>query len=219
MKITILGSCRQDSLYDNYEVSSIQRRVSYPHYTKEILEVIKFCKYGHLTPEQTLYTFRTPILEKRPIYFSKQLQADFESSDIFIVEVASKIDYQYKNIHVHHIAAEMEYNTIIKNEINQVLQIEDEIENDIISIKNELKTLIIVGHLVTYNKGERYNLLSWLKEICRSHDILFIDPVKEVSLIGYDINNLVINEKVISHYNTYGHSIIKEVYKNFITQL
>ncbi len=219
MKITILGSCRQDSLYGEFEISNIQRGISYPHYTKEIIEVIKFCKYGHLTPEQTLYTFRTPILEKRPIYFSDNIKNDFESSNIFVVEIASKIDYQYDGIHVHHISSENEYNTVIKNEIKQTIQSKDEIEDDIISIKKYLKSLIIVGHIVTYDSGDRYNLLCWIEEICNKHNILFINPVKELLVLGYDINNLIVNEKVISHYNYDGHNIIKKIYKNFINRL
>ena len=64
MKITIFGSCRQHSLYSipGIEVTGIQENISYPHYTKEILEVIKFCKEGHVLPEETLNTFRTPAL-------------------------------------------------------------------------------------------------------------------------------------------------------------
>ena len=47
MKITIFGSCRQDSLYSNekYEITKIQNDISFPHYTKEILELILLSKY------------------------------------------------------------------------------------------------------------------------------------------------------------------------------
>ena len=41
MRITVLGSCRQHSLQNKYSLTSIQEELSYPHYTKEILEVIK----------------------------------------------------------------------------------------------------------------------------------------------------------------------------------
>ena len=42
--ITILGSCRQESLYKNYNITSIQKNISYPHYTKEIIQAIEYCK-------------------------------------------------------------------------------------------------------------------------------------------------------------------------------
>ena len=46
-----------------------------------------------------------------------------------------------------------------------------EIENDIISIKNELdKPFIIVSHLVTRNHGDRYLLSIWLEEICLKYN-------------------------------------------------
>ena len=48
MKITILGSCIQHSLKNKYNITDIQEKLSYPHYTKEILEVIKYCKYNHI---------------------------------------------------------------------------------------------------------------------------------------------------------------------------
>jgi hypothetical protein len=52
MNITIFGSCRQDSLYNKYNVNRIKNDISYTHSTKEILEVIKFCKHGNMTPKK-----------------------------------------------------------------------------------------------------------------------------------------------------------------------
>ena len=118
MKITILGSCRQGYITNNYSCTTIQEYVSYPHYTKEIIQVINFCKYGNLSPEETLYTFRTPILNKTSIRFDENLKNEFENSDLYILEIASKIVYEYDNKFVHHIATEDQYNTSIKNKIN-----------------------------------------------------------------------------------------------------
>ena len=41
MLITVFGSCRQWSLNRIYNTTSIQEDVSYTHYTKEVLELIK----------------------------------------------------------------------------------------------------------------------------------------------------------------------------------
>ena len=94
MKITIFGSCRQDSLYSNekYEITKIQNDISFPHYTKEILELIKFIKYNTMKPEETVNTFRSPILTKIPIY-SENYKDELLNTDVFIIEIASKISY------------------------------------------------------------------------------------------------------------------------------
>lgn len=220
MKITLLGSCRLDSLYKekNYIVSSIKQEISFPHYTKDILEVIKFCKYGHLTPEQTLYTFMTAIQSKKPILFTESLKNDFESSDIFFVEIASKLVYQYKNIFVHHIVTQPNYGITIRDKVVQRKQDKDEIEEDLISIKKELNNkMIVVCHLVTYERGERYILSQWLEELCLKYNILFINPIRELKSVGCDLEKVLEKgEPVISHYTEYGHKMIKDVYVKFI---
>jgi hypothetical protein len=57
MIITILGSCRQEYLRTLYEITDIQDNISFPHYTKEMLEVIKFCKYGTLKMYNFIYFY------------------------------------------------------------------------------------------------------------------------------------------------------------------
>ena len=172
MKITILGSCRQYSLREDYSVTNIQEDISYPHYTKEILQVINFCKFGNLSEEETLYTFRTAILNNKPISFTEELKNEFNSSDVYVIEISSKIKYQYNDKYLHHISVEDKYNVSIKNEIFVSIQTKEEIERDIIQIKELLnKPIIIVSHLVTRDYGERYLLKMWLEEICLKYNI------------------------------------------------
>jgi len=219
MKITILGSCRQDSLYNSvgYTCSRIHTDISFPHYSKDILEVIRFCKYGHLTEEQTLFTFMLAIQNKKPIIFNEELKSDFESSDVFFVEIASKIAYQYGNIYVHHIAEQPMYGVSIRDKIIQRKQDKNEIEEDLVSIKRELDgKLVVVSHIVTYERGERYVLSQWLEELCAKHSILFINPVRELKLKGCDIDKaLEKGEPVTHHYTKYGHKMIKDIYIEF----
>lgn len=224
MKITVLGSCRQHSLRNIYNVTSIQEAISYPHYTKEILEVINFCKYGSLKPEETLYTLRTAILNNKQIYFNEILKEEFESSDIFILEIASKKKYKYNNRNVHHIVTEENHNKLIPDEIKNNIEIieqdKNEIEEDIIDIKNLLnKPLIIISHLVTKNIGERYNLKIWLEEICKKHNIIFIDPIKELQKKKYNIDELFNKENILAHYNDLGHLKILDIYKEYIDKI
>jgi hypothetical protein len=220
MKITILGSCRQGSIPNNYSCTNIHEEISYPHYTKEMIQMIHFCKFGNLSPEETLFTFRTPILDKKPLYFNEDLKNEFENSDIYILEIASKIIYEYNNIYVHHIAEENEYNTTIKNKINKRYQDKNEIEEDILYIKNILnKPIIIISHMVTKEEGERYKLKFWLEEICLKYNILFIDPVKELKERGYDFDKIFKKEDVLSHYTEDGHNAIIKIYNDYINKL
>ena len=209
MKITILGSSRQGYITNNYNCTNIHLQISYPHYTKEIIQVINFCKFGNLLPEETLYTFRTPILNKEPLYFNEILRNDFESSDLYILEISSKIAYEYNNIYIHHIATENEYNTSIKDKINIRYQDKNEIEDDISYIKNILKKqFIIVSNI--FNDELNY----WLEDICMRHGILFIDPIKEFHEKKYDINKLFNND----NYTIEGYNAIGNIYDYYINK-
>ena len=220
-KITILGSCRQDSLYKKYNITSIKNDISYPHYTKEMLEVIKFCKFGNISPNDTLKIFRTPALTKNPIYFSNSLKDEFESSDIYILEIASRLSYKINDKYVHHIYYDdNNYNKETKNLINVDNLTDNEIEDDIIEIKKLInKPIIIVSHLVTYNKGSRYELAELLKNICIKYNILFINPIQEIIKRGYNLNELFLRENKLAHYNDKGHDIILSIYDDFISQI
>jgi hypothetical protein len=220
MKITILGSCRQHSLSSKYSVTTIQEELSYPHYSKEILEVIKYCKYNHIRPDETVHIFRTPIWNKTPVSCFEKYNNEFTSTDIFVLEIASKIRYRYNDYFVHHIATEAQYNVSIRNDILVETQTKEEIEDDILQIKKELnKPFIIVSHLVTRDVGERYNLACWLEEISLKHNIPFINPVKELNKRNVDIGDLFVCEEVLAHYNEKGHSEILKIYSEFIDNI
>ena len=132
--VTILGSCRQDSLYNNHNVTSIKNEISFPHYTKETLEVIKFCKYCSLTPYETTRVLRSAILSNNPIWNNNKINNELNITDVFFIEIASRKKYIYKNKHVHHILYDNNmYNC--KDEIQLIEQTDDEIEKDILEIK------------------------------------------------------------------------------------
>lgn len=221
VKITILGSCRQDSLYSTYDVTSIKNAVSYPHYTKEIIEVIKFCKFGNVKPEDTLVTFRTPGINNKPLFFSNKLKEEFESSDIFFIEIASRKTYMLNGKYVHHIFYDdPKYNLKTKDLINTGILSDEEIENDILEIKNLLKKpIIIVSHLITQNEGSRYELGKLLKKICTKHDIIFINPVEEIIKSNFDKCGIFLQEDVLAHYSQKGHEVIKKIYDAFILNI
>jgi len=228
IKITILGCCRQESLYSdpNYHISCIHNKISYSHYSKEALEIIKYCKYGHIPENKTMEVFRTPILQQKPIQWTLFYKDELEKSDIIFIEIASKTAYQHENIHVHNIAANPgnpEYNILDKDNVIIRKQTYEEIENDIVEMMHELigKKMIIVSHIYSYEHGERYELAKSLENICIKYSIPFLNPITEIKMLypDIDIQTLFVNENVLKHYNEYGHNIIKKVYDKFINSL
>jgi len=177
-KITLFGTCRLDSLscYNN----RIRDEISYTYDTKETLEVIKFLKYNHITSEQSLVTFRTPMLTKIPICY-ENLEHVLDSTDIFIIEISGKKTYKYNNLFVHSFLNQID-NNLVTQQIVINHQNDDEIEKDILEMIKLLNTqkIIIVSHIVTDEKSERYKLSNLLQQICSKYNILFINPVKKL---------------------------------------
>ncbi len=218
-----MGSCRQ--LFMNK--SRIQIDITYPHYTKEILQLIKYCKYGEsiVTQNETNYTFRTPILHNKELIYLDKFKDELEKMDVCLIEIASKKVYKYNNLYVHHIAHDQHYKACsgMKKDIIVYDQEKEEIESDILEIKKELgdKQIIIACHQVTRDYGERYKLSIWLEEICKKHNITFINPVKEMKkeflLSDDDIPSLFSNkEKNYNHLSGKGENMMRQIYHRFI---
>lgn len=215
MNITVFGTCRLDSL--NSYNNRIKHEISYTYDTKEILEVIKFIKYNHISPEETITTFRTPMMTKQPIY-SSNFKDIFKNTDIFIIEICGKKTYTYNNFYVHSALSHFS-NNLISQQIVIREQDSKEIEDDILQIINELNTrrIIIVSHIVTDDTSERFKLAKILEHVCLKYKLTFINPAVEVFNMGYNIHDLVVSgEKKILHYNDNGHRIMKEIYERFI---
>lgn len=170
-----------------------------------------------MPPHETKECFRTPILNKKKLFF-EDVKDDYMTTDLFIVEVASRIAYRFKGKYVHHIL----YDYYPENQkiIQQEFLSDQEIIDDILKMKQELHApLIIVGHIVTYERGARYDLLKLLERTCEKYQIPFIDPAKEIAEEGFDINELVLKDKVIMNYNDAGHIIMRKIYKKFINRI
>ena len=212
--IIVFGSCRLDSLA-NYN-NRIKNEISYSYDTKEILEIIKFIKFNTVTPEQTITTFRSPMLNKIPIY-SNNFNDIFDNTNIYIIEINSNKTYKYNNLYVHR-ALSSYSSPEIATQIKEIKLSDIEIENDINEIISLLNTkkIIFVGHLATYEHGERYKLCELIQTICKKQNILFINPVKEITKRGYNIYDLCIQEDKLLHYNVLGHNVMKEIYHDFI---
>ena len=111
--ITIFGSCRQTPIKDYLQVSNILDELNYPHYTKEILQQIRYLKYKNIPNNQTKYCFRTSLLNRCQTEISNdgynKLKNEFDRSSFFLVEIASRISYKYNNVYLHHIAEDSQY--------------------------------------------------------------------------------------------------------------
>ncbi len=219
MIVTIFGSCRQDSLYKHFPVTKIKNSLTFPHYSKEILQAIKFCSGEELPPYSlTSRLFRSGILKGKGIDFKRYIDA-FKSTDLFVVEIASRISYEYKGYYAHHILSEDKFappdrDSIVIRDLNDL-----EIEEDLISIKRYLypKKLIVVSHFYTRKHGKRYDLAMLLKKLTQKHEILFFDPVYETR--DYNAEDLFENERVQTHLTEYGQKIMGQKYSEFIKRL
>jgi hypothetical protein len=220
MRIINIGSCRQDSLDNHFITFHVNKKISYPHYSKEILEVIKFCKFGNISPDETTYMFRTAMLNKSPINFTNQLKENFEMGDVYVIEISSNRVYEYNNKFLHHIVMDTISDENIKKQVSIRFQNKDEIEEDIIEIMNLLqKPIVIVSHLITMNEGRRYELSEWLREICEKHNIIYINPIEEFVKNNISLNETIIEEEKLSHYSPQGHKEIGNIYYNIISKI
>ena len=216
--ITIFGSCRQYSIKNNFKITSIQEELTYPHYSNEVLQAINFCKNGNINKEYTKYCFRTGILFNKNIDY-ENLKKSFEDTDIFIIEIASRISYKWNNLYLHHITTESKYNFPYIDNIEIKNETDEEIENNILNIQKVLypKPFIIISHFATYNYGKRYELTKLLEKITTKYKIPFYNP--SILLEKYSPEKLFINEKVLSHYTEFGEKIIENEYKKLIDNI
>jgi hypothetical protein len=219
-RVINLGSCRQDSLSKKFITMDVNKLISYPHSTKEILEVINFCKSGNLSDNETLYMFRTSLLNKKPLVFTYNLSKNFNIGDVYVLEITTNKLYVYNDKYLHHIAIDTALDENVRNNIKIIFQTKDEIEEDIIKIKEILgKPIVIISHLITQNKGRRYELSEWLRQICKKHSITYINPVEEFVKNNISLKNSFVREDKLAHYSEYGHNQISNIYYNLINKI
>jgi hypothetical protein len=217
MKITIFGCCRQDSLYRLYDVSSIRDNLTYPHYSSEALQAMRFCA-GEIEEKNITndYIFRSQVISKRRINY-KKINREFKKTELFAIEIASRKYYKFKNYFLHHICEEPSYGCKFFDEVEVSDLSDQEIESDILSMKALVgpKKIFLITHFYTKTTGKRYELASALKKIGIAHGIPVFDPVEAIGGVENIIPYLV-DEPVYTHYNTAGHRAIGKLYKEFV---
>ena len=210
--ISILGSCRQTSI----DATLLHELLTYPHYSNEILQEILFVKSGcsNISAQDCRYIFRTCLLGKTLDH--NHIKEVYDKTDVFLVEIASRKMYQYGGYYLHHIAEEQQYGFQKRGEIKVQDETDQEIENNLIRIREELypKKMIVVTHIYTKKEGKRYELVKLLENLCWKLGIRVINPSQRLSI--YEEKDLYQSEQVLAHYTSVGHEAIKKVYEKEI---
>jgi hypothetical protein len=221
--VTVFGSCRQDSVYKDFDVTSIRDGLTYPHYTKEIIQAIKFCNGSSPDSLLTAGVFRNTLLGLNTSS-RKKLSKDFRRTDVFLVEIASSLVYKSQGLYFHHIAKDftddLNFNKSIQDlelpAIEVCRQSTEEIEHDMDEIVALLhpKAVLFISHFSTKGEGVRADLAKVIREYSALRGFRFFDPT--VLLENYELKDLVIEEPVISHFSEFGHKILSYRYKTII---
>ena len=165
--------------------------------------------------------FRSPILCNRHIQNNPFLN-EIKKSDIIFIEIASKKYYKYKNLYAHHIMYDdYKYNKH-KNDVEFGILENSEIIDDLEEIVKLLsgKKIIFVGHLVTKKEGDRYDLLTLIKNFCLKNNISFIDPIKELHQNNFSVNEVIEDPTTyFAHYTKKGHEEILKIYEKYISNI
>jgi hypothetical protein len=221
MNITIFGSCRQNPIRKNFAVTGIQEALTYSHYTREIIQAIQFCRgESTLTEDDTRNAFRSGILNKSCLH-SSQFIGEFESTDMFVIEIASRLSYSYKEYYVHHILTEEKYGFPDADNIHIHELCDEEIEADILRIRDLLhpRPFLIASHIYTRKSGKRYDLVMLLNKLCKKHEIPFFDPSAFLEAEKYQPSQVYLQEPVLVHFTPFCQGVLANKYKEIINGL
>jgi len=191
MLTTLFGSCRIISFASLLKCTSINEDVSYVHSTKEVLQLIKVLKgWEVLNPDMYQYAFRAGILKKGPIEISQKIIGQFDSTELFIIEICSMKKYRYNGTYLHHLSVDSKWGrdfwkstpASILSKVTVEEQTKEEIESDIVEILNILsgKEIIFITHILPNNDklSKRKYLINLITNICKDRGIDLISPTE-----------------------------------------
>jgi len=216
--ITIFGCCRQDSIYKHFKVTDLRNGLTYPHYSKEVIQAIEYCKY--LDTDIPEWAFRNPQINLK-LRSKKSLMRDFKRTDIFIVEIASLLEYKYNEFYLHHEIYDKpsqlrKTGWPTKDLIETREQSLEELHDDLEKIVDLLghKKLIFACHISTRENGKRAKLISEISKFCRDRNIECFVPSDILEF--YKISDIFVEESVLSHFTDFGHQIAGLRYRELI---
>ena len=221
MRVSIFGSCRQDSIIKNFKVTQIRDGLTYPHYTKEVIQAINYIKSKGTVRPKNLAVFRNTQLGKK-ILSIKSLHKQFEKTDMFVVEIASRISYEFEGDYYHHeihdnpkLNSDLSFNEL---SIEKRIQTDYEIQEDMKTIKNLLapKPVLFVTHFCSYNSGQRAELRDLIVSEAGKLGLRVFDPSNLMN--NYSLSSLTINEPVVNHFSKFAHEILAGRYQLIILE-
>lgn len=217
-RVTVLGSCRQDSVDRVFPVTPIRDCITYPHYTKETLLEIEYLQDDLDLPVPVDLVFRSGLLGDRLPTLAQRRQW-FETTDVFIVEIASRKAYEVLGVPVHH-----ELYDSVPQRLNVTglectvrRQTDSEIQADLLRIRELLhpRPMLVTSHFCTRLTGDRAELRDLLRALCTTFNIPFFDPSR--LLDQYPARVLVEDEVPIAHFTPFGHSVLEGEYRSRVS--
>lgn len=212
--VTIFGSCRQDSLYERFAVTRIREELTYTHYIEETIQAVKYCAETDSKDKLGFGAFRVDLLgRKRPS--KRNLNRDFRRTDVFVVEIASLLEYTNGEHYFHHEAYDSLKNNIdtrVMGEIESNIKVnKSDLNQTFEKLDNLFKLLpkektVLVSHISTKKDTDRSNLNEMVKNYAEKNGIEYFDPSEILEIWPLDIVCEI--EPVISHFTKTGHEIV-----------
>jgi hypothetical protein len=216
--ITIFGCCRQDSIYKHFKVTDVRNGLTYPHFSKEVIQAIEYCKY--LNTDIPEWAFRNPQINLK-LRRKKSLMRDFNRTDIFIVEIASLLEYKHNGFYLHHEIydnpSQLRKNGWpTKDQIETREQSLEELRKDLQKIVDLLgeRRIIFACHISTRESGKRATLISEISKFCRDRNIECFVPSDILNF--YNASDIFVEEPVLSHFTDFGHQIAGFRYRELV---
>lgn len=213
--VSIFGSCRQDSLYENFQVTRIREELTYAHYLEEIIQAVRYCKEKDFTAD-SFGVFRVDLLGKARLP-RKELERDFWATDVFVVEVASLLEYRRGEEYFHHEAYDSKPSQEKSHDPTQseppITLIRGNLEDTHAKL-DRLFTLIpkertvLVSHIATRRDTDRWRLNETVRDYCRQKEIEYFDPSQILDV--WPLEYICEIEPVISHFTPSGHEIVRD---------
>lgn len=218
IKVSVFGSCRQDSIYKIFNVTNLRDGLTYPHYTKEIIQAIIYVKSGGNTSPRNRLAFRNLQIGV-PLDSTYKLRKQFDKTDIFIVEIASRISYESGGDYLHHVLyddIDLRKKLKFETQMTKRVQSDREISEDMRDIVKllEPKPVIFVTHFCSRDTGSRSDLRKLIISEAAKINCKSFDPSE--LLRNYSLDELVIDEPVISHFSEFGHRVLAGRYQLLI---
>lgn len=200
--VTVFGSCRQDSLYKNFKVTKVRDGLTYPHYSKEILQAIRYCK-GKIK-DIDVFVFRNAQIGN-PILKLNKLKKEIQKTDVFVIEISSANEYFIGDQYYHHVAGET--GTINGIGVTKSLTTVDELERDLKAIRKELgENIIIVTHTAPDDGGKRTKLIKEIELLAERCDLVCFNPSELLAF--WDPIRLFEAELSPAHFTNLGHRLV-----------